>query len=261
MYFKEYLNSISDILDSKRNAYILQTNPSDIGELCEIFIKEFLGEVFSGIFKIYRGGHIIDSKGLTSEQIDIIICSQASMKLFSDKGLFPIESVFGIINVKKTLTHTNLFSNKPKDCGIIKNISSIPIEKYALNIPGFFNQDYVMSAFMKYWPYKVSFAYEGKLNKEWENKLNASVSNENDLLSLPDLIIINKVGYIIKSKEKKIVFPDGSEICKYFHMVEYNKDEQKFAGLSMIVQEIYKSVQWQYLVLPAYHEYFNNEIE
>ena len=261
MYFKEYFNSVSEILENKYKAYILQKNPCDTGELCEIIVKDFLSDVFSGILKIYRGGFIMDSLGNKSEQIDIIICSQAAMKVFSDKGIFPIETVFGIINVKKILDHTNLFSNKKKDCGILKNIASIPKSNYRLVAPGNMNIDKVTEDFKKYWPYRVSFSYEGKIQKNWEEELNKMANDPEILKTLPDLIIVNKIGYIIRSRTGEFEFNDGSKEVKNFHLVTYKNNEQYFFGISHLVQEIYKSVQWQYMILPAYYEYFNNEVK
>ncbi len=45
MFFKNYLNGIAEMLDVKYKSFLrAEINPADIGELCELFVKEFLSE-------------------------------------------------------------------------------------------------------------------------------------------------------------------------------------------------------------------------
>jgi hypothetical protein len=48
-------------------------NPSDKGELCKIFFKDFLDDIFGDQFKIFRGGKVINIDENESKQIDIVL--------------------------------------------------------------------------------------------------------------------------------------------------------------------------------------------
>jgi hypothetical protein len=82
------LKTLADLLDVQSKS-IKGLNAPDKGELHEIFIKDFLEEAFSGVFRINRGGNIIDSNDQESQQIDIVLSAQRSIKLFRDKGQNP----------------------------------------------------------------------------------------------------------------------------------------------------------------------------
>jgi len=59
MLFKNYFNSIADILEARLKGYeIKNMNPADKGELCELLIKDFLLDALSDNFKVFRGGKV-----------------------------------------------------------------------------------------------------------------------------------------------------------------------------------------------------------
>ena len=77
MFFKEYFKSIADVIDAKYKGHItLNQNNADKGELCEIFIRDFLVETLGDSFKIARGGKIIDFTGNYSRQLDIVLTAK-----------------------------------------------------------------------------------------------------------------------------------------------------------------------------------------
>jgi len=79
MFFKDYFNSVAECMNFKYKGHQRKNqNPVDKGELCEIFIKEFLEDTFSDHFKIFRGGKIISSDNGESKQLDIVLCSKNS---------------------------------------------------------------------------------------------------------------------------------------------------------------------------------------
>ena len=124
MFFKDYFISIANIIDSKFRGYEKITrNPADKGELCEIFMKEFLLDALEDSFKIFRGETIVNSLEIESKQIDIILTGKKSIKLFGDKGIFPTETVQGCFSITATLTKDKLI-----DC--CNEFKSIPKKGY-----------------------------------------------------------------------------------------------------------------------------------
>ena len=224
------------------------------------FIKDFLRDSFAGNLRVFRGGQVINANNKKSEQIDIVLCSQNSIKIFSEKGFYPIETVFGVVNIKKELTRTNLFSNKKKDCGAIKNLKSIPKDNIRLN-PGLLNQRVVNENFKKRFPCKIIFAYEGKILPTWEDELNKIVKEEpGEIDYLPDIIVVNKQGMIKKSSDGKVVLSNGKTLEKHFHFSEFEKNEMYHMPFLHILSELYKNANWQYYIGPKYEDYFNKDL-
>ncbi|MBS1738895.1 MAG: hypothetical protein JSS98_20275 [Bacteroidetes bacterium] len=208
MFFKEYFNSVADIIQAKFKGHIsLNQNNADRGELCEIFIKDFLFETMGDSFKIARGGKIIDWKGNHSKQLDVILTAKKSLKLFSDKGIYPTETVYGAISITSTLSKKKIL-----DC--CKEFMSIPKENFQFSTEGYIDQEYLEQT-ANVWknsvPYKVVFAYGGSLKEDWiKDILKLNKTSINPYNTIPDLIILNKKGFIEKSffknKEGKLDF-------------------------------------------------------
>lgn len=260
MIFKNYLNSVVLCLDARLKGYGEQDNPGDIGELSEHFIKEVLQEALAGVLKIFRGGKVIDHHGNKSKQIDLVVCSRNSLSLFSDKGLYPVETVYGVINIKKTLNHTNLFSDKPDVCGALKNLASIPTSEPKLIIPKLFDSTGMTDYFKNKFPYRVVFAYQGDIHASWENELNQMVADGTSISTLPDLIVVNKKGLLLKSMDGTFPFPDGRTENKWFHFIPIENHDQYYLPLPYILQALYEAAQYQYFILPSYVDYLNAEI-
>ena len=85
MFIKAYFNSIMEKLDAEfRGMEIRGQNPSDKGELCEIFLKNLLDDIFSDQFKIFRGGKVINIDENESKQMDIVLLAKNTPKLFGN---------------------------------------------------------------------------------------------------------------------------------------------------------------------------------
>lgn len=206
MFYKDYFISVANIIDSQFRGYeAITKNPADKGELCEIFIKNFLIESLEDSFKIFRGGRIINSLGKESKQIDVILTGKRSIKLFGDKGIFPTETVQGCFSITATLTKEKLI-----DC--VEEFKSIPKQGYGFLTPRF-GKDKFSEQSVQVWkallPYKCIFAYQGEIKNEWIDDL-IKLSDKPDLFynDIPDLIIVNKLGFIEKviTPEKKTAF-------------------------------------------------------
>jgi len=80
------------------------------GDIREIFLSDLLIPLLPQDFKIGTG-KIIDRKGELSQQTDIIIYNRKrfpAIMFDSKKGIFPIDSVYYSIEVKTTVTATEL---------------------------------------------------------------------------------------------------------------------------------------------------------
>ena len=203
MFFKEKLISIAEIIDAKfkGDATIANRAPSDKGELCELFIKQVLIEALGDSFKIFRGGRIVDYTGAKSKQIDIILTGKKNIRFFEDKGIYPTETVYGCISVTATLSKKKLI-----DC--CNEFISIPKTKFSFRGYGFLPEKY-MNQSIELWktliPYKCIFAFQGDIKEDWIKIIKETAKNwENIPNAMPDLVIVNKVGFIEKkfTKEK-----------------------------------------------------------
>ena len=201
MFFKDYFISVANIVDAQFRGYeAIAKNPADKGELCEIFIKNFLHDSIGDSFKIFRGGHIVNSLGVESKQMDIILTGKKTIKLFGDKGIFPTETVHGCFSITATLSKNKLFN-------CCDEFKSIPKRGYDFLAPAFAPKKFFEDStqvWKKLLPYKCVFAYKGELLEAWIDEMK-ELYKEQDLFynAIPDLIIVNKVGFIEKIISKE----------------------------------------------------------
>lgn len=263
MFFKEYFISIADCLDAQfRGIQRAKQNTSDKGELCEIFIKNLLNDLFSDQFKIFRGGKIVNIDNRESKQMDIVLTAKNSIKIFGDKGIYPVESVFGIFSITSTLNHPKLFDGKN---GVIEEFKSIP-----KNNPQFIYNNIIdglpghEEKMLNYWhnkiPFKCVFGFEGDINESWEKELNQIVaSDKDDKQRLPDLILVNKKGMILKlngpTKTNK-----GDIIDKDFHFTRFVNYTNYGAPLIQIATTLFALSDWQNTLITKYSEYFKKDV-
>jgi hypothetical protein len=251
MFFKEHFLSIADIINSKFNSYNrIAKNPADKGELCEIFIKEFLVDALGDSFKIFRGGRVINSKGEESKQIDIILTGKKTIKIFGDKGIYPTETVYGCISVTATLTRAKLL-----DC--CREFMSIPKKNYHFYSDGYIGKDFIMqsiNAWRHLVPYKCVFAYRGNIDKEWINDL-IEISKDSEIPHnvIPDIIVVNKEGMIEKDYDDQ-----GRTRFNVMHFNEYPNYGVPFAKILYHLN----TLNWEELFLrPEINQYLNKDLE
>ncbi len=245
---KNRCKSIAECLDSNIKVYGKDFHHGDSGEMCEFFMKEFLLDFFQDIYRIFRGGSIINRRDEKSEQIDIVLCSRNSIKIFNDKGLYPIETVYGIVNVKKELNHTNLFSVEAGACGAIKNILSLPLSSEIRK--GMTEKETIRIT--ESIPYKIVFAYSGKIIDSWADDLTAMVIEDLQLKErLPDIIVVNKQGII----EKKVDMGSDGKV-KHFWYTDMSEDNF-YLPFSIICRRLYENSMVQNMVSCEYEAYFD----
>lgn len=252
MFFKDKLISIAEIIDAKFKGYasIADDAPADKGELCELFIKQGLIDALGDSFKIFRGGRIVNCLGNESKQIDILLTGKRSVKLFEDKGIYPTETVSGCISVTATLSKSKLIY-------CFNEFKSIPKKGYSFLSPGYLPEPYVklsVDAWKNLLPYKCIFAYKGDIREEWIDDLNElSKECEIPMNAIPDLIIVNKVGFIEKLPTKELKPNFGFTIFS---------DRYKNYGVPFgkLLYHLNNFSREEYLLQPELKEYFNRDM-
>ena len=248
MFFKDYFISVADIIAAKYQSFRTATNnPSDKGELCEIFMKDFLLESVGDSFKVYRGGKVINSYGIKSRQLDIVICSKKSLKIFGDKGIYATETVFGCISVTSTLTKKKLIQ-------CCKEFASIPKQGH-FTAEKFLSKEFQENS-LKVWkflaPYKCVFAYKGALKPGWIDEI-ISLSKTYDIPTqfLPDLIIVNKIGYAQKK-------PDENGKVQYVFIL-FSQEPNYGLPYGKLLYHL-NTFSWEEFYLhPEFSHYFNKD--
>jgi hypothetical protein len=240
-------------------------NPADKGELCEIFIKNLLYDIFNDQFKIFRGGKIVNIDNKESRQMDVVLSAKNTVRIFGDKGIYPIESIFGAFSITSTLDHPKLFDDER---GVIEELKSIPKENpqiYYIN-PGLIkysdeNIKDMNERWFRFFPFKCAFGFTGDINIKWEDELNEMVAADSNLKNfLPDLIVVNKKGMIRKIHDKPVKTLGGAIIDKDFLFTSFENVDYGIA-LVTIINELYNLSKWQNEIVPAYSVYFNKDYE
>lgn len=140
--FKFSLSEIfKDITDKLRSEIIqsqkITSHTYSKGYYIEEIIREFLRKYFPPTLGVARG-FIVDVDGNISNELDVIIFDQNKTPVFYSSGdsrVIPIETVIGVIEVKK-----NLWGNDLKS--IFKNIESLnKLKKKAIR-ESFYSQSY-----------------------------------------------------------------------------------------------------------------------
>lgn len=231
-------------------------NPADKGELCEIFIKKFLEDFLGDIFKIFRGGKIVDSENRESKQIDILIAARNTLKFFGDKGIYPIESIYGVFSITSSLGYKKMLS-------CLDELASIPMShpKFMI-IDSTLSHDLVVQKWRECLPYKCVFGFNGDINQKWADELNEYVaSGRYSKNTLPDAIVVNKTGLITKAGEfAKSEYLKKGILVKDFHYTDLNLLKNNGVVFHHILNDLFVLNTWQYKITPQYHAYLNKDM-
>lgn len=254
MFFKNYFLGVCDILQAKFQGHKrANPNPTDTGELCEAFVKEFLVDSLGENFKIFRGGQIINSLGKQSKQLDIVLCGKRTIKIFGDKGIYPVESVFGVFSVTSSLSFSKL-----KDC--MMEFRSIPKHDYFFSIEQFYDEKFreeTQQAYELLFPYNCVFAFSGDINEKWIDKIYTFMTEHQVNPALwPDMIVVNQKGMIELDRSKTI---EGKVNLEY-HYIDFKKYENYGVCFSKMLFHLYNLSHEEFVLKPQYDQYFNKDI-
>jgi len=255
MFFKNYFLGVADVLQAKFHGHERSNQHSgDKGELCENFVQEFLKDSLADNFKIFRGGQIINSHGHQSKQLDIVLCGKRTIKIFGDKGIYPVESVFGVFSITSTLSFSKL-----KDC--MHEFHSIPKHDYYFSMEKFYGEEFkneTQQAYNLLFPFNCVFAFSGDINEKWidniyefmnENKVNPSLR--------PDIIIVNKKGMIELDRTKS----ETGKINLKYHYIDFSEYKNYGVCFSKILFHLYNLSHEEFVLKPQYEQYFNKDME
>jgi hypothetical protein len=255
MFFKGYFNSVADILEARLKGYERdQMNPADKGELCEVFIKEFLQDALGDNFRILRGGKVVNCLGEESKQLDIVLCSKRTIKIFSDKGIYPTETVKGVISITSTLDLTKL-----DKC--LEEFNSIPKTNYHFIGQKFYPEKFreeTQRVFEDATPVTCIFAYYGDIETSWKDHLVNWIKRNNPNHSLtPDIIIVNKKGMIFKHLQKI----GEKRFSATYHYIDFRLSSHPGEAFSRMLNELYNLSHEELFMQPDYTFYFNSDLE
>jgi hypothetical protein len=252
MFFKNLLNGTAELLDIKYQSSLRDgINSADIGELCEIFIKEFLTNCLDDYYKIFRGGNIVNTIGNCSPQLDIVLTNKNTLKIFGDKGIYPIETVIGVFSITSNLTLPKL-----EKCMI--ELSKIPKHHYGFHMERFYGEKFKTDT-NEVWensvPFSCIFGFKGNIKEQWIDKINKHAEMILDHSLLPSIIVVNKKGFI----EKSIMKDENGNINFWFEFVPLNTKDTYGYYLSKILFHLYNLSGEQYFRRPNYHKYFERD--
>jgi hypothetical protein len=255
MFFDGYFNSVAAIISARLKGYERdRMNPADKGELCELFIKEFLEDALGDTFRIFRGGKIVNVAGAESRQIDIILCSKRAIKIFSDKGIYPTETVKGVFSIASTL-------DLPKLTQCMEEFNSIPKTGYHFIGQQFIPEKFrieTQRVFENLTPVTCIFAYHGEIQQSWVQHIQKWVRENKPNPSLtPDIIVVNNQGMIFKSWTKT----GENRYNVDWHFVDFSVTNYPGDAFARVVHDLYNLSYEELWMQPDFTNYFNRDIK
>lgn len=111
--FKRFCKDLDGAFERANEEY-LKHMPSK-GDVCEAAVAKYLSESLGARYAVTTHGHVFDGFGQESAELDVVIFDDYWSGRFTPKDsgeppLIPVESVYAAIQVKKTLTSSELRS-------------------------------------------------------------------------------------------------------------------------------------------------------
>ncbi len=152
----DYYARIGKVLRQRGKASSIFPNTTDIGQMRELTYADFLRAHAPSKCNIDYGGFLFSDNGEESNQLDIVIMSDAAPRynFFNQNGggksFGPVEGCLGVACIKSNLNKKELFNS-------LKNIASIPRMQTLENR---LDPSYKIDNYND-WPYKIVYASKG----------------------------------------------------------------------------------------------------
>jgi len=116
-----------------------------------------------------------------------------------------------------------------------------------------------MQRWNQFVPFKCVWAYSGNIQGKWILELNKLVQEDkNDRHLLPDLIVVNKVGMLLKNHD----FFDNpfTEGVFYYVFQSFKEIPNPGACFAQMLHSLYLTTTWEDVILPRYDGYFSKDL-
>ena len=251
---REFIYAQEEMLDKYKKAKDPK-HPRDIGNIRENILKDFLN--LSGVLpKKYQISHnsarVVSSTGHISNEIDILIYDYLNNISLMNRGdvytAYPVESVYGVIQVKSVLTKKeiknaldNIASYKKLNKHFINNSSDFVIIDNSKSKRGF----------------GILFAYDSDL--DWidiVNEIKVYAENNPDRKCWCNAVVILNQGIIIHGEENHGYFRNN-EIEKINKLNMYGIPDNETTCLYSFYNILMQLLQYTEISEVPYYSYFD----
>src|SRR5688572_21089357 len=109
--FKRFCNDLDGAFDRANKEY--EKHMPSKGDVCEAAVARYLTESLGTRYAIETHGHVFDEHGQQSDELDVVIfddywSGRLTPKDSHEPPIIPVESVYAVLQVKKTLTSSEL---------------------------------------------------------------------------------------------------------------------------------------------------------
>ena len=109
--FKRFCNDLDGAFERANKEY--KKHMPSKGDVCEAAVAKYLSESLGTRYTIATHGHVFDSTGLQSNELDVVVfddywSGRLTPKDSHEPPIIPVESVYAVLQVKKTLSSSEL---------------------------------------------------------------------------------------------------------------------------------------------------------
>ncbi len=255
---QKYFQGIADDISNSKNTSSIFPNMGDLGDVRENVLLQFLKTHLPARCSVFKGGCIFDSSGNISNQIDLLICSDAAVRFSyfdrdsqNSKTVQTVEGCLAAISVKSTLSKDTLYE-------ALNNLDSIPVmPKYVIQnmSPLLQEKEYVLK-----FPLRIIFALSSESSTETilKNIDDFYRDKKIDDCKKPTLIISNNQFSISKIGPKDGKTRDGNIIPAGTFFPEHNTGS-KFGDFPLfrLIVQIQQAAQWVPHMIIDYAKYID----
>ncbi len=224
LYYQDCADEL-EVKASKGGSF--QNNP-DSGAKREVALADFLDRHLPSRCRVNVGGHIFDSFGNESKQVDIFIANDLSLQFIEnrdnrfEKQFNCIEGCYAVISVKTILNEAELYD-------AMDNLLSIPKLDRINTL--FQLQD--SHLYIEEIPQKIIFAYDGIKSDTVKEHLNTYAFDHGiESKYLPHMIIVNKKYHF--SKVGPWGYREGKHPRQEWGTIQTREGTPQIGGVSLM---------------------------